>query len=107
MKDIFRQAAGSDGGGAKHRIEMKRLIFVALAMMASSPAWAATVVNTDKEQHTIVVTEGSQRSELVIAEGETVEICAGGCFVTMPNGDREALKGDERIEISGGQAVFK
>jgi len=27
--------------------------------------------------------------------------------VTFPNGDREALKGDEAITISGGKATFQ
>jgi hypothetical protein len=44
---------------------------------------------------------------MLVAPGETVDFCSGGCFVTFPNGDREALKGDETITISGGKATIQ
>ncbi len=53
------------------------------------------------------MTEGGSKNELALAAGETVEFCQSGCFVTMPNGDREALTGSETIEISGGVAKIK
>jgi hypothetical protein len=68
---------------------------------------AASAVNLDSEPHTLIVTENGGRSELTVAAGETVEFCSAGCFVTMPNGDREALTGTEVIEISGGAARIK
>lgn len=68
---------------------------------------AASAVNMDSEPRTLIVTEDGGRSELTIAAGETVEFCSNGCFVTMPNGDREALTGSEIIEISGGGARIK
>lgn len=83
------------------------LVAFALVFTASGPAYAASVINKDADAQTIVVTEGSTRSELAVAGGETVEFCPNGCFVTMPNGDREALTGSETIEISGGKAVIK
>ena len=55
----------------------------------------------------MVVTENGEQSEVGVKPGQTVDICPGGCFVNMPNGDREALTGTETIEISGGKAVFK
>ena len=85
---------------------MKRLM-VALVILAglSGAAAAASVTNGDGEAVLLKVTEGSQQSELAVGPGETVEFCASGCFVTMPNGDREALSGTEKVTISGGKAT--
>lgn len=68
---------------------------------------AASAVNRDSEPRTLIVTEGGSKSELALAGGETVEFCPSGCFVTLPNGDLEALTGSETIEISGGVARIK
>ncbi|MBC8717181.1 MULTISPECIES: hypothetical protein [Brucella/Ochrobactrum group] len=79
-----------------------------LALSFSVPnLYAATVSNSDASERTIVVTEGASKREMLIAAGETVDFCDSGCFVTFPNGDREALKGDEKIVISGGKASFQ
>ena len=82
------------------------LAFAALLAM-SGTGMTASAINLDKEPHTLLVTEGGAQSEIAIAGGETVEFCPGGCFVTLPNGDREALTGTETIEISGGSAKIK
>ena len=79
---------------------------VAFSPWATRPI-AASAVNLDAEPRTLIVTEGGSKSELALAAGETVEFCPKGCFVTMPNGDREALTGTETIEISGGVARIK
>lgn len=79
-----------------------------LALSFSIPSlYAATVANNDSSAQTIVVTEGASKREMLVAPGETVDFCNGGCFVTFPNGDREALKGDETITISGGKATIQ
>ena len=70
-----------------------------LVVAAATGAHAATVTNLDDGDHTIVVTEGGTQTELSIGPGETIEICPTGCFVTMPNGDREVLTGSETLEI--------
>jgi len=82
------------------------VIALALAGLADS-ALAASAVNLDSEPRTIIVTEGGNKQEIALSAGETVEFCAGGCFVTMPNGDREALTGGETIEISGGAGKIR
>lgn len=89
-----RRRAGAD---------MKRMV-LALAVMlgAAAPAMAASIINADGEPRTVVVADGAERTEIEIGAGETAEVCPDGCFVTMPNGDREAVKGDETIEISNG-----
>jgi hypothetical protein len=81
----------------------------AIVMLAAinGGAHAASAVNLDSEPRTLIVTEGDSKTELAIAGGETVEFCPTGCFVTLPNGDREALNGSETVEISGGQAKIK
>lgn len=82
---------------------MKTFILAGLAFLGASGAvLAASAVNKDSEPRTLIVTEGGSRSELTLAPGETVEFCSSGCFVTMPNGDRVALTGNEDVEISGG-----
>lgn len=80
----------------------------AIMILASAAgASAASAINRDAEARTLLVTEGGSQQELVIAAGETVNFCPAGCFVTMPNGDREALTGAETIEISGGKGHIR
>ena len=87
---------------------MLKSVVAAISLLAvGSTAYAASAVNLDSEPRTLIVTEGGSRSELSLAAGESVEFCSGGCFVTMPNGDREALTGSETIEISGGVGRIK
>ena len=83
-------------------------ILVAIGFVAAAgAAQAATAVNLDNEPRTLVVTEGGGKTELSLNPGETVDFCPSGCFVTMPNGDREALTGGETVEISGGVGKLK
>jgi len=87
---------------------MKKICLAFAALLAmSGTGMTASAINLDKEPHTLLVTEGGSQTEIAIGAGETVEFCAGGCFVTMPNGDREALTGSETIEISGGVGKIK
>lgn len=88
---------------------MNRFLVAAGVLFLAMPgaALAASAVNRDAEPRTLIVTEGGSKTELAIAAGETVEFCASGCFVTMPNGDREVLTGTETVEISGGNARIK
>lgn len=87
---------------------MMKFAVAAFVLAASSAsAFAASAVNLDNEARTIIVTEGGNRQEISLGAGETVEFCSGGCFVTMPNGDRQALTGGETIEISGGAGKVK
>jgi hypothetical protein len=85
----------------------KTLVATLALLAAGASAQAASAVNLDQETHTLVVTEGGSKSELAIGAGETVDFCPSGCFVTLPNGDLEALTGSETVEISGGVARIK
>ncbi|MFN3549418.1 MAG: hypothetical protein ACK4U0_18180 [Mesorhizobium sp.] len=87
---------------------MKSCFGAVLVLLAiSSPVLAASALNNDTEVRVLVVTEGSKQEELAIAPGQTVQFCFSSCFVTMPDGDRFALSGNEVIEITGGRARIK
>ncbi|MFZ2102187.1 MAG: hypothetical protein WAU86_16655 [Oricola sp.] len=87
---------------------MNRVSVAVIAILAGTVAAnSATLTNKDADSQTVVVTEGGVKNELAIASGETVTICNGGCFLTLPNGDRAALAGTETVEIVNGQAVIK
>ncbi|MGB7205576.1 MAG: hypothetical protein WBD37_08900 [Anderseniella sp.] len=87
---------------------MKTIIFATAALMLTTGlASAATVTNKDAAPIMIVVTEGGQQTEVGVGPGQSVTVCGGGCFVTMPNGDRETLSGGETVEITGGKATLK
>lgn len=81
---------------------MNRFIpgFIAV-LVAATPAVAsaATVTNLDDTTHVLAISEGGNQVELSIGPGETIEICPHGCFVTLPNGDREVLTGTETLQI--------
>jgi hypothetical protein len=98
---------GNRGGGNTGITMLKGLVVYAALLGMAGPALAASAVNRDAEPQTLIVTEGGSKTELVVAAGETVDFCASGCFVTLPNGDLEALTGAETLEISGGVARIK
>lgn len=98
---------GNRGGGSTDIAMMRFLLAAGTLVLVGGTAFGATAVNRDAEPRTLIVTEGGNKTELALAAGETVEFCANGCFVTMPNGDREALTGSETIEISDGVARIK
>jgi hypothetical protein len=87
----------------------KTLIFAGMLAALAMPAGAvaATVTNSDDTEHTLVVTEGGNQTSVTIGAGETIEICPAGCFVTMPNGDREVLTGTETLHIEQSRSVFE
>ena len=86
----------------------KAIPFAALGLIFGiGLANAASVTNKDDAAIMIVVTEGGQKTEVGIESGQSVNVCGSGCFVTMPNGDRETLSGGETVEITGGKASIK
>jgi len=87
---------------------MRNLLAILIAASAAaSPAHAATIINKDSQPYMLKITESGQQSEIGIAPGESVDVCSAGCFLTMPNGDRETLAGTETVEIVGGKASIK
>jgi hypothetical protein len=83
----------------KMKTKLAALTAAAVLMMAFG-AQAATLVNKGAAPVTIVVTEDGQKNEITAAPAETLEFCIAGCFVTFPDGDRQALTGSETVEIS-------
>ncbi len=80
---------------------------VLIGLISGSQAVSATLINRDGEAQVVTVTEGSNRVEVSVDPEQSVDFCPSGCFVTLPNGDRQALEGGETIEIRGGAAVIQ
>lgn len=78
-----------------------------ILLVSAGSALAATVTNKESSVRVLVVTQGATKNQLVVGSGETVNFCNKGCFVTFPNGDREALTGSETVELSGGRISIK
>lgn len=78
----------------------------AVLVMSAGLAHAASLENKDANTQTITVTEDGVRNELAVAAGEVINFCGGGCFITMPNGDRAALSGGEAVQIVDGAAII-
>lgn len=88
-------------------MRMKKVLsFMIAILMTGAVAQAASVTNKDSENHVLVVTEDGAKREVAIEAGVQIEICPGGCFITLPSGDRETLSGDEKVEIINGSAVI-
>ena len=86
---------------------MKTVLISVLALSAvSGAAKAASITNGNADAVTVIVTEGSERVELSVGPSETVEFCAGGCFVEF-NGNNTVLTGAEAVEVSGQELKFK
>jgi predicted porin len=86
---------------------LKALLASAGLALAATTAGAATLVNLGDAPVTIVVTEDGQKNEVTAGPAETVQFCVAGCFVTLPNGERQALAGTETLEITGADVLIK
>lgn len=87
---------------------MKKLITAILLVAASAGgALAASVTNKDSSPVVLVIVENGNRMEVAVDAGSTQTICPGGCFVTLPNGDRIGLEGKEQIDIVNGAANIR
>jgi hypothetical protein len=101
------RAASSFFQGGVRKAWPPTLILILMNVGATAPAVGATVTNLDTAPQVLLVTEGGTRLELMVPASESIEFCSEGCFVTFPNGDKQALSGSEIIELSGGGAKFK
>lgn len=83
----------------------------ALAVVATVPssglALAATVSNVGDASVVLVIVEDGNKVEVSVDAGTSEIICSAGCFVTLPNGDRIGLAGDETLEVQDGEFVIK
>lgn len=86
---------------------MNKVLIAALVLAVSgSAATAASITNADPGAVTVIVTEGSEKVELSVGPGETVEFCAAGCFVEL-NGNNTVLTGAETVEVNGNNLNVK
>ena len=87
---------------------MRKIIaLLIIGLAAGAEAGAATIVNNDSQPYQLKITKSGRQSEVGIAPGQLIDACASGCFLTMPNGDRETLSGSETVTIVGGKASIK
>lgn len=87
---------------------MKTISAAMIAFLAAAGAAnSATLVNKGDAPVTVIVTEDGQKNEVTAGPAETVQFCVAGCFITLPNGDRQALGGTETVEISGADVLIK
>lgn len=87
---------------------MARLVLAFLvSTVAASGALAASITNAGEGTVMLTVVENGTKVNVAIDAGATETMCASGCFVTLPNGDRIGLVGDETVEIKNGAALIK
>lgn len=87
---------------------MARLVLAFLvSTAAASGALAASITNAGEGTVMLTVVENGTKVNVAIDAGATETMCASGCFVTLPNGDRIGLVGDETVEIKNGAALIK
>lgn len=79
----------------------------AVTLAAASGAAAASIINKDTVSQTIIVDDGSGRSEISIPAGGDVSVCPNGCLITFPDGESQALSGAEIIEITASTVSIK
>lgn len=87
---------------------MKKLLGGLFVVMAFAvQADAASITNGDTSAIVLGVVENGNRLDVAIEPGASETICPGGCFITLPNGDRLGLGGSEDVQILNGSAVVK
>lgn len=87
---------------------MARLVLALLVSAAAvSGALAASITNAGEGTVTLTVVEKGTKVNVAIDAGATETMCPAGCFVTLPNGDRIGLVGNETVEIKNGAALIK
>lgn len=86
---------------------VKNMTFlVALAVLFPTDIMAATILNSGDKAVVIIVSEGARRRDYSIDPQKQISVCLKGCFMTLPDGDRYALKGEENVEVSGSRIIF-
>lgn len=87
---------------------MARLVLALLvSAAAASGALAASITNAGEGTVTLTVVEKGAKVNVAIDAGATESMCPAGCFITLPNGDRIGLVGNETVEIKNGAALIK
>lgn len=84
-----------------HKV-IKPIVLSAAYLLIASQAFSMSISNKDAEARKLQITENGVKSEQDIGAGETVQLCAKGCFITFPDGTLTAYGGDEKIVIQNG-----
>ena len=84
-----------------------QLVVVMGGVLVAGPGLAASIHNTGSSAVVLVVVEDGNKTEVALDAGSSDSICASGCFLTLPNGDRIGLAGGETVEIKDGVATIK
>ena len=83
-------------------------LILAGTMVAATPAFAITVTNQDKGEHTLTVDKGEAQATQKLAAGASAEIeCKEGCELRVAGSGygRSVEKGDKLV-IAGGMIRF-
>lgn len=84
---------------------MVRIPLALLALFTSlHAAGAATLTNSGDSVVVVQVADTSGRYDVSLDPGASEDVCPSGCFVTLPNGDRIGLGGQEKVDIHDGSA---
>lgn len=78
-----------------------------LLTLSAGMASAATVTNKDSAPIVLSVVENGNRMEVALDAGASQSLCPTGCFLTLPNGDRIGLQGNEKVDIINGSGTIK
>ncbi len=84
-------------------------LFGALILASSASATAASLVNLDKQPHTITIEEGEKSREITVQPEEKLSgLCATECFLAI-KGDPDTYQvvGNDEISIEEGQIYFQ
>jgi len=84
-----------------------QLVVLTGSVLVAGSTLAASVLNTGSSAVMLVVVEDGTKTEITLDAGGSESICTSGCFLTLPNGDRIGLAGDETVEINDGVATIK
>jgi phage gp45-like len=84
-----------------------QLVVVLGGALVAGSSLAASVLNSGSSAVVLVVVEDGTKTEIALDAGGSDVICASGCFLTLPNGDRIGLSGGETVEIKDGVATIK
>lgn len=98
---------GAFGSAVGMKQVVAQLVVVFGSVLVAGPGLAASVLNTGSSAVVLVVVEDGTKTEVALDAGGSDTICAAGCFLTLPNGDRIGLAGGETVEIKDGVATIK
>jgi hypothetical protein len=90
-------------------------LLLAGTMVAATPAFAITVTNQDKAEHTFTVDQGEEQADRKLAAGASTEVeCKGGCELrvrgsgygrSVETGDKLVIDGEGMIRFASEDIV--